>query len=110
MLINPFKAVACAAGLAEPRVRADVILASSRLLDEGAPVASGKFLVSPGSYKVGGLRIEGVSSPHDRFDGRRFGASTLWRWKQGAWRSPTSAAPPPHSGPKTRCSWAAPTC
>ncbi|MCP9916434.1 MBL fold metallo-hydrolase [Cyanobium sp. ATX 6F1] len=83
VLINPFKAVACAAGLAEPRVRADVILASSRLLDEGAPVASGKFLVSPGSYKVGGLRIEGVSSPHDRFDGRRFGASTLWRWKQG---------------------------
>jgi L-ascorbate metabolism protein UlaG (beta-lactamase superfamily) len=83
VLINPFKAVACAAGLAEPRVRADVILASSRLLDEGAPVASGKFLVTPGSYKVGGLRIEGVSAPHDRFDGRRFGASTLWRWKQG---------------------------
>ncbi|MCP9849983.1 MBL fold metallo-hydrolase [Cyanobium sp. Morenito 9A2] len=83
VLINPFKAVACAAGLSEPRVSADVILASSRLLDEGAPVARGKFLVNPGSYKVAGLRIEGVSVPHDRLDGRRFGPSTLWRWKQG---------------------------
>jgi L-ascorbate metabolism protein UlaG (beta-lactamase superfamily) len=83
VLINPFKAVACAAGLAEPRVRADVILASSRLLDEGAPVASGKFLVTPGSYRVAGLAIEGVAAPHDRFGGRRFGQSTLWRWTQG---------------------------
>ena len=33
VLLNPFKAVACAAGLAEPRVSANVILASSRLLD-----------------------------------------------------------------------------
>lgn len=83
VLINPFKAVACAAGLAEPRVRADVILASSRLLDEGAPVASGKFLVTPGSYRVAGLALEGVAAPHDRFQGRRFGQSTLWRWNQG---------------------------
>lgn len=42
VLVNPFKAVACAAGLAEPRVRATVVLASSRLLDEGANVAQGK--------------------------------------------------------------------
>ena len=39
VLVNPFKAVACAAGLKEPRIKADVILASSLLLDEGAPVA-----------------------------------------------------------------------
>lgn len=83
VLINPFKAVACATGLAEPRVRADVILASSRLLDEGAPVASGRFLVTPGSYRVSGLAIEGVGAPHDRVEGRRFGQSTLWRWTQG---------------------------
>ncbi len=63
VLINPFKAVACAAGLAEPRVRADVILASSRLLDEGAPVASGRMLVTPGSYRVAGLQIEGIAAP-----------------------------------------------
>ncbi|MFY8149792.1 MAG: MBL fold metallo-hydrolase [Prochlorococcaceae cyanobacterium] len=83
VLINPFKAVACAAGLAEPRVGADVILASSRLLDEGAPVASGRMLVTPGSYRVAGLQIEGIAAPHDRLGGRRFGQATLWRWKQG---------------------------
>ena len=83
VLINPFKAVACAAGLAEPRVSATVVLASSRLLDEGAPVARGKMLVDPGSYKVAGLTIEGIAGPHDRVGGRRFGQSTLWRWKQG---------------------------
>jgi L-ascorbate metabolism protein UlaG (beta-lactamase superfamily) len=60
-----------------------VILASSRLLDEGAPVASGRMLSSPGSYRVAGLRIEGIAAPHDRFGGRRFGQATLWRWKQG---------------------------
>ena len=83
VLLNPFKSVGCAAGLAEPRVGATVILASSRLLDEGAPVASGRLLSSPGSYRVGGLRIEGIAAPHDRFGGRRFGNATLWRWKQG---------------------------
>jgi L-ascorbate metabolism protein UlaG (beta-lactamase superfamily) len=83
VLLNPFKAVGCAAGLPEPRVSANVILASSRLLDEGAPVASGRLLSSPGSYRVAGLKIEGLSAPHDRFGGRRFGQSTLWRWKQG---------------------------
>jgi L-ascorbate metabolism protein UlaG (beta-lactamase superfamily) len=83
VLVNPFKAVGCAAGLSEPRVGADVILASSRLLDEGAPVASGRMLVSPGSYRVAGLQIEGIAAPHDRVGGRRFGQSTLWRWQQG---------------------------
>jgi L-ascorbate metabolism protein UlaG (beta-lactamase superfamily) len=83
VLVNPFQAVACAAGLAEPRVSADVILASSRLKDEGANVARGKLLASPGSYRVGGLSIEGIAAPHDRFGGRRFGQATLWRWKQG---------------------------
>jgi L-ascorbate metabolism protein UlaG (beta-lactamase superfamily) len=83
VLINPFRAVGCAAGLPEPRVSANVILASSRLLDEGAAVASGRLLSSPGSYRVAGLKIEGIAAPHDRFGGRRFGQSTLWRWKQG---------------------------
>jgi L-ascorbate metabolism protein UlaG (beta-lactamase superfamily) len=83
VLVNPFKAVGCAAGLAEPRVSANVILASSRLPDEGAPVASGRMLVTPGSYRVAGLKFDGVAIPHDRIGGRRFGQATLWRWKQG---------------------------
>jgi L-ascorbate metabolism protein UlaG (beta-lactamase superfamily) len=83
VLVNPFKAIGCAAGLAEPRVSANVILASSRLLDEGANVANGKILFNPGSYKIAGLKIDGISGPHDRMGGRRFGQATLWRWKQG---------------------------
>jgi L-ascorbate metabolism protein UlaG (beta-lactamase superfamily) len=83
VLLNPFRAVGCAAGLSEPRVNATVILASSRLLDEGAPVATGRFLADPGSFQVGGLRIEGISAPRDRVGGRRFGRATLWRWQQG---------------------------
>ena len=83
VLINPFKAVGCAAGFSEPRVSANVILASSRLADEGAAVASGRLLSTPGSYRVAGLNIEGVAAPHDRYGGRRFGQATLWRWKQG---------------------------
>ncbi|MEX1317124.1 MAG: MBL fold metallo-hydrolase [Synechococcaceae cyanobacterium] len=83
VLLNPFKAVGCAAGLPEPRVSASVILASSRLLDEGAPVATGRFLADPGTFQVGGLRIEGIGSARDRVGGRRFGRATLWRWQQG---------------------------
>jgi L-ascorbate metabolism protein UlaG (beta-lactamase superfamily) len=83
VLLNPFRSVGCAAGLAEPRVRADVILASSLLKDEGASVASGRLLSKPGSYRVAGLQIEGIGVPHDRVEGRRFGLSTVWRWRQG---------------------------
>ena len=54
------------------------------MADEGAQgVASGRFLVSPGSYRIGGLELEGFSSPHDRLEGRRFGNATIWRWQQG---------------------------
>lgn len=83
VLLNPFKAVGCAAGLAEPRLQADVILANSRLLDEGAPVASGRFLSKPGSYRVGGIQFEGIANAHDRVGGKRFGQATIWRWRQG---------------------------
>ena len=84
VLLNPYKAVGCAAGLPEPRVKAGVVLASSELADEGARgVATGRFLVAPGSYKVGGLNLEGFASPHDRMEGRRFGNATIWRWQQG---------------------------
>ena len=83
VLLNPFQPVGCAAGLSVPRVSADVILASSLLKDEGAQVASGKFLVKPGSYRLAGLQIEGIAAPHDRVGGCRFGNATLWRWRQG---------------------------
>lgn len=84
VLVNPFRAVGCAAGLAEPRVSANVILASSRLRDEGAEnVAQGRMLVDPGSFQVGGVRFEGIGTTRDRVGGRRFGRGTVWRWQQG---------------------------
>ncbi len=86
VLLNPFKSVGCAAGLKEPRVRADVILASSELADEGARIAEGTFLVKPGSYRLGKLNLEGFTAPHDRFGGRRYGLATLWQWTQGGLR------------------------
>ncbi len=83
VLVNPFRAVGCAQGLAEPRVSATVTLASSELPDEGARIGGGTFLSQPGSYRVGGLNLEGFSAPHDRVGGRRFGNATIWRWQQG---------------------------
>ncbi len=97
VLLNPFQAVGCAAGLAEPRVSADVILASSRLKDEGAAVANGRLLVKPGSYQVAGLAS--VSGPPPSGGGSRAG-----------WSSPIWAAPPAGSAPPTGCCSAALTC
>tara|TARA_B100000965_G_scaffold170066_1_gene141823 strand:- start:2425 stop:3147 length:723 start_codon:yes stop_codon:yes gene_type:complete len=82
VLLNPFMAVGCASGLVEQNISADIILASSLLPDEGTKTAKGVFMVKPGSYIINGVSIEGFSSPHDRVGGRRFGMSTLWRWKQ----------------------------
>ena len=83
VLVNPFRAVGCAAGLAEPRVSANVTLASSELPDEGARIGGGTYLSKPGSYRVGGMDLEGFSAPHDRMGGRRFGNATIWSWQQG---------------------------
>ena len=83
VLVNPFRAVGCAQGLSEPRVSAGVTLVSSELPDEGARIGGGTYLSKPGSYRVGGLDLEGFSAPHDRMGGRRFGNATIWRWQQG---------------------------
>ncbi len=82
VLLNPFRSVGCASGLVEKNISADIILASSLLPDEGAKNSKGLFMVRPGSYRINDLTFEGFSSPHDRVGGRRFGMSTLWRWKQ----------------------------
>jgi L-ascorbate metabolism protein UlaG (beta-lactamase superfamily) len=83
VLLNPFKPVGCAAGLAMPAVAANVTLASSQLRDEGVPAGGGRFLATPGTYKFAGIRFEGFAAPHDRVGGRRFGNSVIWRWRQG---------------------------
>ncbi len=83
VLLNPFKAVACAKGLREPNVIPDIILASSELADEGFWKKKGVFFVKPGSYRIRGLNLEGFSTAHDHIGGRRFGYGTFWQWTQG---------------------------
>ena len=111
VLLNPYRAVGCAAGLGEPRVNAGVILASSELADEGARgVASGRFLVAPGSYRVGGLVLEGFASPHDRIDGRRFGDSPSGAGSREDSTLPISVPRQVHSAGPTGCCWAGRMC
>ena len=52
ILINPFKAIGCASNLKEPKkVKADFILASSRLQDEGYNPNDQLMFVDPGIYQ-----------------------------------------------------------
>lgn len=85
ILVNPFKAIGCTAGYAEPAVGTDLILLSSRLFDEGFlsdRYANNQVIDEPGDYTVNGLSIQGVSMPHDRVNGRRFGTNVAWVWNQ----------------------------
>ena len=83
ILINPFKAIGCASYLEEPKeVNADFILASSRLLDEGYNPNDQLMFVDPGIYQFEDILLNGISVPHDRVGGRRFGMATVWSWEQ----------------------------
>ena len=83
ILINPFKAIGCASNLKEPKeVNADFILASSRLPDEGYNPNNQLMFVEPGIYQFEDILLNGISVPHDRVDGRRFGMATVWSWEQ----------------------------
>lgn len=85
ILVNPFRSLGCTAGYRPPKVNADLVLISSQLLDEGAvDVVPGnpRLLFEAGAYNVDGLRIQGITTDHDRIGGRRFGRNIVWRWAQ----------------------------
>jgi len=83
ILINPFKAVGCASQFQEsPNIEKDFILASSRLADEGYNPNNDLMFVEPGSYEYNNLIFNGISIPHDRLNGRRYGNATVWTWNQ----------------------------
>lgn len=85
ILVNPFKAAGCTAGYTEPTAAADLVLLSSRLLDEGFLTnryANTQVIDEPGDFTVSGLAVQGVSMPHDRLNGRRFGTNIAWVWNQ----------------------------
>lgn len=86
VLVNPFRPVGCTANYRAPNVSANLVMISSRLLDEG--VVEGlkgrpKLLSEPGSYQTNGLAIQGIRTLHDRVNGYRFGTNVAWKWRQG---------------------------
>ena len=85
VLVNPFRQIGCTAGYRAPKVATDLILISSRLLDEGAIDGfSGNpgLLYEPGVFQFNGARIEGIRTEKDREGGRRFGVNVAWMWRQ----------------------------
>ena len=83
ILINPFKAVGCASQFQESlNIEKDLILASSRLADEGYNPNNDLMFFEPGTYEYDNLIFNGISVPHDRLNGRRYGNATVWTWNQ----------------------------
>jgi L-ascorbate metabolism protein UlaG (beta-lactamase superfamily) len=85
ILIDPFRPIGCTAGYRPPQVAADLVMISSRLLDEG--VVEGipgnpRVLFEPGVYEFTGMQVQGIRTDHDDVGGRRFGVNIVWRWNQ----------------------------
>ena len=40
------------------------------------------MFVDPGAYKYKDILLNGITVPHDRLGGRRFGMATVWSWEQ----------------------------
>jgi L-ascorbate metabolism protein UlaG (beta-lactamase superfamily) len=86
ILINPFRPIGCTQDYPAPKVEADLVLLSSRLLDEGAIgsiAGNPRVLFEPGDYSVDNIRIQGVRMEHDTQGGFRFGQNVAWRWTMG---------------------------
>lgn len=86
LLVNPFRPIGCTAGYSAPQVGADVVMISSRLLDEGAVEGlpgSPRILFEPGVYDFTGFQVQGIATDHDDVGGRRFGVNVAWKWIQG---------------------------
>ncbi len=85
LLVNPYRSVGCTAGIKLPAVATDTVLISSRLLDEGyveGVPGDPRILFDPGIYQLGRVQLQGIRTPHDRLNGRRFGTNVAWRWIQ----------------------------
>jgi L-ascorbate metabolism protein UlaG (beta-lactamase superfamily) len=85
VLTNPFETKGCTAKYKAPKIKSDLVLISSFLLDEGAVddiPGNPKFLYDAGVYKYSGIPLQGISIPHDRVRGKRFGNNVVWKWQQ----------------------------
>ncbi len=86
ILVNPFTPLGCTAKYREPKPKVDIVMISSRLLDEGSAAGlpnNPQLMVEAGVYKVKGIEFQGIKTLHDRENGRRFGDNISWKWTQG---------------------------
>ncbi|UWU50244.1 MBL fold metallo-hydrolase [Limnospira platensis] len=89
ILVNPFRQIGCTAGFGSPKIETDLVLISSRLLDEGSIDGfpnNPALLHEPGVYQFQGTQIQGIRTIKDRERGRRFGQNVAWLWTQGGIR------------------------
>ncbi|AFY71437.1 hypothetical protein Pse7367_3189 [Thalassoporum mexicanum PCC 7367] len=85
ILTHPFKPAGCTAFFPEPKKQSDLVLISSRLLDEGYVTnleKQTKLLYQPGAYSLINTNFQGIRMDHDRIGGKRFGMNVAWRWEQ----------------------------
>lgn len=86
VLVNPFRPISCTAKYKAPKVPTELVLISSKLLDEGfleGLPGKPKLLAQAGTYRTNGLEFQGIGTFHDRVQGQRFGTNIAWKWKQG---------------------------
>ncbi|MEL6320898.1 MAG: MBL fold metallo-hydrolase [Cyanobacteria bacterium J06626_14] len=86
ILVNPFRTIGCTAGYRTPDVVANLVMISSRLLDEGSVEGlpgNPRILAEPGVYEFSNMQVQGIATAHDLNEGRRFGTNVVWRWSQG---------------------------
>jgi L-ascorbate metabolism protein UlaG (beta-lactamase superfamily) len=89
ILTHPFKPAGCTANFSGAKPQSDLILISSRLLDEGwleSLPSETQLLYLPGAYRVAGINLQGIRFDHDRLGGRRFGNNVAWSWEQAGIR------------------------
>jgi L-ascorbate metabolism protein UlaG (beta-lactamase superfamily) len=85
ILANPFRTLGCTAKYRAPKVKADLVMISSQLFDEGAVEGlpgNPKLIYEPGVYDFKGIKFQGVGIDHDRKGGKQFGINTAWSWSQ----------------------------
>lgn len=86
ILVNPFTPLGCTAKYSAPKPEVDLVMISSRLLDEGSAADlpnNPQLMVDAGVYKVKNIEFQGIKTLHDRENGRRFGDNIVWKWTQG---------------------------
>lgn len=86
VLVNPFTPLGCTAKYPAPKPEVDLVMISSRLLDEGSATDlpnNPQLMVDAGVYNVKNIEFQGIKTLHDREKGRRFGDNIVWKWTQG---------------------------